>query len=610
MVRAMVEEGRFSIDSYLVYRGVTTASGTTELVRVPVSNAEFQSQGKTYALVWSDSPDHPLPINKSLDGASASDITFVSLEQVSATGDVAFARGHFHPNKAPGTSFIAVPGYFVLYYLGRLLGSNPDSWWTLTRNAWLTSVLSVGLLSALGCILLYQLSVAWASSALIGLLTTLAFAFGTMFFSYATMLYEHNIIAVALLASFYCLYRVREALSQDSGAAAGLPEARARLYLILGGVAAGFASITNYIIAVVVVLLGLYLILGVRRKGGWIWFGLGLFGPFLLICAYNFACFGTPFTTNYLHQNPLFRTGGFLDVFIVPRWEVLVAILISPFRGLFWSSPVLVLGGAGLIWLFRQERLRAEAWLLSSILLFFLLFNAGFKEWHGGWATAPRYLAPALPFLALPMVFGFARFFKTGVALASLSAAITLLTVAADPQSPVGTGTPGTVSTRPTVQESPLAASFAYNPLTEYLLPIFFTGRPWTIMRAQAQAVLEQFAHSDQFEQLSCDLDAAIRDADTNRLLPLKSAEGKVSAGELFQLIGLRGPVSANPMGIYEGWFYQVYPPYSEQAGWNSFNAGESLFPRSRLSLLPLLVVCGGLVFFALRSLRSSRFVL
>ena len=617
MVRAMVEEGRFSIDSYLIYKGAT-AGGTTELVRVPVSDAEYRWQGKTYALVWSDVQDHPMLINKNRGNASARDVTFTNLEQIGATGDVAFERGHFHPNKAPGTSFIAVPAYFFIYYLGKLFGSNPDSWWRLTCNAWLTSVFSVGLLSALGCVLLYRLSLAWGGSAAVSLIVTLAFAFGTMFFSYATMLYEHNIIAVALIASFYFLYRVKEASAREGGSGEGLSDGRVRLYVFLSGLAAGYAAITNYIIALLVVLLGLYLIWSVRRKRGWYWFGLGVLGPFLLICAYNSICFGTPFTTNYRHQNPLFRTGAFLDVFILPRWEVLVAILVSPFRGLFWSSPVLVLGMAGLGCLFRQRRLRAEAWLLSSIVLFILLFSTSFKEWHGGWATAPRYLAPALPFFALPMVFVIARFIKTAVALAVISAAITLLTVAVDPQSCLGTGTPGTVPTRPGVRERPLAASFAYDPLIEYVLPIFFTGRAEPIMRAQVQATLDQLegtlaangvspnARSDQLEVLRRELDLAIRGGDPDRLLPLRSAAGQVSAGQLFQLLGLRGPVSANAMGMYESWFYQAYQPYSQQADWNSFDVGEFVFPRSRMSLLPLLVLCGGLVALSVRFAQAA----
>jgi hypothetical protein len=38
---------------------------------------------------------------------------------------------------------------------------------------------------------------------------------------------------------------------------------------------------------------------------------------------------------------------------------------------------------------------------------------------------------------------------------------------------------------------------------------------------------------------------------------------------------------------------------------WSSFNAGEFLFPESRLSVLPMLLVSGGLLAFALRECRK-----
>ena len=62
------------------------------------------------------------------------------------------------------------------------------------------------------------------------------------------------------------------------------------------------------------------------------------------------------------------------------------------------------------------------------------------------------------------------------------------------------------------------------------------------------------------------------------------------------------GPVSANPIGIYEGWYARVFPPRSHQARWNSFNAGEFLFPESRWSLLPLLLIETLLLGWALKA--------
>jgi hypothetical protein len=685
MVRAMVEEGKFWIDSYLIYGSAKTAKGA-DLVRVPIRDCEFQFEGKSYTFWWADAYGRPAPINKSLDGVvlgvntaakeldvqvgtdakitfsvandtaitkngapaklgslavkdfvridfgtdakarivasriaasekgTARDLTFVELGQVACTGDVAFDRGHFHPNKAPGTSFIAVPAYFVIYHFERLFGISPDEWWTLTRNAWLTSVFSVGLLSALGCVVFYRLALKLSGGrTLASLLTALTFAFGTMFLPFATMLFEHNIIAVALVASFYFLYRVRETLRGESGADA-LSDNKSRLYLFLAGLCAGYAAITNYIIAVVVVMLGCYLLFGVRKKLGWLWFGLGVLGPLLLICAYNQICFGTPFTTNYRHQNPLFVTGAkaFLDVFIIPQWDVLLAVLVSPYRGLFFSAPVLVMGVAGLVWLFCDKKFRAEAWLLFSILAFFLLFIISYNGWHGGWCTTPRYLGPALPFLAVTMVFGFTRLLKTTCVLAVISVAVSFLTTAVDPQPPIGNAGHAVVLEVDDWQRVQARPQWKYNPLTEYEWPLFAEGRAWPLLRAQRDVVAQFYdrkmqqngqppeVRAAQIVQLENKIDDQIRAGEPAMLLLAPGRDGQLGVA-LSELSTYEGPVSVNPMGIYEGWTYRVFQPHSSYAYWNSFNVGEFLFERSRWSLAPLLLAGGALVVIAIR---------
>jgi hypothetical protein len=52
---------------------------------------------------------------------------------------------------------------------------------------------------------------------------------------------------------------------------------------------------------------------------------------------------------------------------------------------------------------------------------------------------------------------------------------------------------------------------------------------------------------------------------------------------------------------MYEAWFFTSFPPGSPEAAGNSFNAGEMIFPESRLSLLPLLLFEGALAWMILR---------
>jgi hypothetical protein len=238
------------------------------------------------------------------------------------------------------------------------------------------------------------------------------------------------------------------------------------------------------------------------------------------------------------------------------------------------------------------------------MLAFFLLLVMTFNGWHGGWAVGPRYLAPALPFLALPAVAGFPRSFKLGSALAAVSVAASLLVTAVDPQSPVGIAPGATVEGRP---------QWLHSPLTEWDLPLFLEGRAWPLFRAQRDRVLSFYDRNMQaggtpaaervrrLADLRERIDADVRDGRPAPLLVTRGPDGQPGL-VLSELPTFTGPVSVNPMGIYEGWAYRVFPAGSAQAGWNSFNVGEALFPRSRWSLAPLLLVVGALVALALRT--------
>ena len=74
-----------------------------------------------------------------------------------------------------------------------------------------------------------------------------------------------------------------------------------------------------------------------------------------------------------------------------------------------------------------------------------------------------------------------------------------------------------------------------------------------------------------------------------------------------FLLSTVDGPVSVNPIGIYEGLFtYGFFRPFTAPTRWASFNVGEFLFPDSRWSLLPLIVISGALAGIALRIARVA----
>jgi hypothetical protein len=552
LVRAVVEEHSFAVDSFLIYEPGPSPVTTERLERRKVKQGTSTIEGRPCALAWRTNQGDLVPV----DDHPPAGYPLVGVDQVAVSGDLAYCRGHFHPNKAPGTALLAVPGYAILFHLECAAGLDPDDWWVLTVNAWLTTVLSVGVVSAIGCVLFYRLAVELSGGARRdALCATVAFGAATLFYPYGTMLHEHNVVAVALLAAFYCLYRARSVTG------------RAGAWLVFAGVCAGYAATCNYIVAVVVLFFGLYLVNFSRDVRRWAAFGAGVLVPFLALCAYHTSCFGTPFATNYHFQNPHFQADGqsFLGVFQPPRSDVLLMLLVSPYRGLFFSSPVLVMGVVGWVTLRHSGRHAAEATLFLAIVSFFLLFNCAFNGWPGGWTVGPRYLVPAIPFLALPLVFAFQRFFRTTAVATVLSLALMAVTTAVDPQCPLGEPGFASVIGRP---------FWRYSPITEYEIPLFVSGRLDAFLHAQADARFGQSREEDV------------------QALPLAA---------------VRGPVSVNPQGCYEGGFFKVFPADDARCRWNSFNAGEFFFPGSRFSLLPLLFVEFVLLFAAWQSTAARR---
>ncbi|MGA3171676.1 MAG: hypothetical protein ABSE62_11765 [Chthoniobacteraceae bacterium] len=567
-VRAIVDGGQLAIDNYFCY----ARRGGKSLRRYPVVNGDVTIGKKTSRLCWVDENGALIPVNGVEPPAK---MEKADISDIGCSGDVSFARGHFHPNKPPGLSFVAVPAYFVLSHFERLMHRSPDTWWLMNVNAWLTSVFSVGLISAAGVVLAFRIALALAGTdgptrIWAAFWTAIAFGFGTLFFPFATLLFDHNVTAVFLLGAFYCLFRRRE------------PK-----FLFLAGLLAGMAAITNYIAAAPVGLLGLYLMArewpeGRRRacvRSG-CWFALGLLGPLAAICAYNKACYGSPFALSNSFQNPSFTadTPLFLGMFNLPNPGIAAILLFSPFRGIFYGAPVLAMGVYGLR---RMRRvLRAEMMLFIGIALTFFLVNCSFFGWHAGFSCGPRYLIPATAFLVLPCVYGFMRLPRLAGALLAVSIGINFVFTITDAESPAGVGSLAMVGDR---------EMFLYSPLTEYAGPLFLQGRAWPILNmliderlADERLELTDLGMSPEKQKpiLAGD-EAQMRDAIER------------GSDDPFDLGSYCGPVSVNPTGVCEGSYYNLFDAGSPQARWNSFNVGEFWFPESRWSVAPLLALVG-----------------
>jgi len=314
------------------------------LVRFPLRNATFERDGARYALAWTDARGRLVPV----DAAAAGAATLVA-STACRSGDVAYARGHFHPNKAPGTSFLAVPAYALLRGVEWVAGLDAD------RRGCSRSMPGCvgpehrpGERARRGA---RPASGARPGTRAGGRTYALVFAFGTMTWPHATLLLEHNLVGVALLAaSPASSARVRRTRRNPRFAGRSAPGMRGPLRRLRRDLQLrdGRARARA---------------LGVRlvRSGGESPGGGSPSAP-PDRCSYSAD---TTSAASARHSQPttlikadVHHRASPARVFAAPRVDVMLTLLFSPFRGLFMTSPVLLFGVAGLVQLFRNHDTR------------------------------------------------------------------------------------------------------------------------------------------------------------------------------------------------------------------------------------------------------------
>ncbi|MBI3970046.1 MAG: hypothetical protein HY332_02045 [Chloroflexi bacterium] len=122
----------------------------------------------------------------------------------------------------------------------------------------------------------------------------------------------------------------------------------------------------------------------------------------------------------------------------LPLWTGLRGLVFSPGRSLFLYSPWLLLALPGAVLFFRRHR--ATGALVVAYPLVMVLLFAMKLVWHGG-AWGPRYLLPAVPFLAITTAPAIAWCLARGrrqrialAALAAVSVCVQVLAIAKDPE--------------------------------------------------------------------------------------------------------------------------------------------------------------------------------
>ena len=291
-------------------------------------------------------------------------------------------------DKAPGVSFLAVPAYVVAYLVaGR--GPEPPGPGYLAGSSHLVTIWAAGVPAAVAVAMVFLLLGTLGVGTRTQVAVSLAYGLGTLTFPYATLLYGNSLAAALLVIAFALLVRAR--LGDTS-------TEPARLSCI--GFLLSFSIVVEYSALLGVVPLLAYAAWFVRPLPRLGWVVLGMVPPGLMLAAYDWAAFGGSLTLSYEYSVFGYRQQAFFGLGL-PAWEAMRGITFGAFRGLFFGAPWLLLAIPGGAWWVRRGGARAEMGVCAAVVLLFFWLNSSLADWQGGWGMGPRFLVPALPFMAI-----------------------------------------------------------------------------------------------------------------------------------------------------------------------------------------------------------------
>lgn len=410
--RALIETGSLAIDDYLLYGLEIRDDGIPDYRRVVLSDPSVSYQ----RLAWPN------------------------------TFDLSVFEDRYYPNKPPGMTLQSAVAYGPIYWFERAVGIDPERWWNHALNAFLTGLISVALPSALGGVasfLLGRILFPQIRSNTLAL-ATLAYGLGTPLLPYSTMMFDHAPVCAVSIAAVALLVAEKHRGNTEAS--------RHSWRLSVAGGLAGWAVVLNHGAILIAGLLLVYVCLTKALQHRFPYFVFGATVPAFILIVYKTICFGDPLAFPEAYQLEFFKASSavLMGSFELPRLHLVPDLLILPYRGLLFWSPILAVSAYGMFSMLRTRRIRAEAYLFAAIVLAYLVLNASFTRWHGGAGVSARYLIPAVPFLALCTIPAFERFRTTTISLALISVALMCLATSINPMVP----------------------GWYANPLTDFYLPL------------------------------------------------------------------------------------------------------------------------------------------
>jgi hypothetical protein len=369
------------------------------------------------------------------------------------TRDKAWFRGHFYSVKAPGLAAFTLPAYLALDAAGARSVAHDAAAnarradhprWAPPDDPDLTEyglsaerahrvevrvenaapiVWALTLLGAVIPAVALLLLVRWVAERIepgYGTVAAITLGLGTIVMTFAAEYFSHVIAATLGFAAFAVLFCEREG--------------PARLSLIgAAGLLAGLAVSFEYPLGLVGAILFAYAAARPDRlRRAAVYAGGAVIGAAPAL-AFNLWALSSPlrFAYSYAvsvqgltgHAELGLNSGGFFGIDL-PRPAAALELLIAS-RGLLTLTPVLVMGVVGAV-IMRRRGYRAEAAVIGAVGISYFLYNAGYWLPFGGGSPGPRFLIPALPFLAIGLAPAYRRLPLLTLALAIPSATLML----------------------------------------------------------------------------------------------------------------------------------------------------------------------------------------